>query len=97
MTTNQLPRPLHGLIDGGLASLCAIGLVGLLVSLVQRYAPGPLESAARANRFWPASWQYDYVHWLYSTYLFEALFIGLVGGLLAYWKAHDLIQLRISK
>jgi hypothetical protein len=86
MTRGPLPRLVRCLLGGCLAALSAISLADLLMGLVQRYAAGPLEAAARANRYWPLSWQYDYVHWLYSTYFLEALFIGLVGGLLAYWN-----------
>ena len=96
MTQERLPRALRWLLNGLLATLSAIGLGCLLVSLVQHYTSRWLLSVAGANRYWPLSWKVDYVNWLYSTYLYEALFLGLIGGLLGYWKVYESIRFRVS-
>ena len=72
----------------------AIGLAVLLTTIVKRYSPARLESVAQANRYWPASWKSSYVHWLYLSFAYESLFIGLIGGLLRYWKGQDILRRR---
>lgn len=96
MNRIPLPRLLCWLLNGCLAALFAIGLAGILTGIARRYTPGWLESAARQLRYLPASWQYDYVHWLYSTYMYEAFAIGILGGLLLYWTAYDRIRLNVG-
>jgi hypothetical protein len=96
MTREPLPLTLRWLLNCCLAALSAIRLADVLVTFVQRYVPHWLMSVAWANRYWPLSSKVDYVRWLYSAYLYEALIIGLIGGLLTYWKVYDRIRPRAA-
>lgn len=78
MCYEPLPRPLRWLLHACLATLFAVGLADLLVGLVERYEPTLFAST-------PAG----FAAFMYPFYLWLALGLGLVFGLLIYIEAYD--------
>lgn len=85
MRSELLPRPLRWLLHACLASLLAIGPADLLVRLVERFAPGLLASTPPC-----------FAAFLYPIYLWLALCLGLVFGLLTYLEAYGRLGPRSS-
>lgn len=96
MTHTPVPGPFRWFVNICAGLLTGLLLAAVLVGLVQQYVPGWLIRAANANTYWPTSWKYDYVHWLYASYAWSALAIGLIGGLIIYGKAYGLVRTRLS-
>lgn len=86
MRYEPLPRPLRWLLHACLATLCAIGLADLSVHLVERYEPTMFAST-------PA----DFAAFMYPFYLWLALGLGLVFGLVMYIEAYDRVGPRSSR
>jgi hypothetical protein len=85
MRFEPLPRPLRWLLHACLATLFAVGLADLLVRLVEPYEP-TLSASTPAG----------FAAFIYPFYLWLALGLGLVFGLLLYIEGCDRLVPRSS-